>query len=245
MRIRVIPSELSTLASRWRQVAHGLEEVEGQVQRAWNSLDWEVRQTAGLEAQVIQARRQALALREEALRLARFLEERAAAFEQADQEGSHLLGQTTARWMALAGGPQAFRLPPALSFPTARVRPYLRLGNLTGGPAPRWDLLRVEPGERRALLEWGADTLISRLEPLGLLKDLLDVARLPAWQRRVDEARRAWETALRRSGSRSPQAQEAYRRYVETMIFEMPLLGDRARALVALLNILGRMHPVE
>ncbi len=245
MRIRVIPSELHALSARWQQAARTLEEVELQVQRAWNGLDWEVRQEAALEALVIQARRQALALREEAQRLARFLEERASAFEQADREGSALLGQVTGAWIAATGGPQALPAMPTLSFPTARARSYLRLGALLGGPAPRWDLLRVEPEERQALVDLGADLLVSGVEPLGLLKDVLDVARIPTWQRRVDEARRAWEMARRQFGGRSPQAQGAYGRYLEELIFRMPFFGTGAQALLAVLKIAGRMHPVE
>ncbi len=245
MRIRVIPTELRALSSRWREVARVLEEVDLQVQRAWSGLDWEVRQEAALEALVIQARRQALALREEAHRLARFLEERASAFEQADQEGSALLGQVTGAWMAALSRMTAPRPLPTLSFPADRARRYLRLGDLIGGSQLRWDLLRVEPEERRALVDFGADLLLSKIEPLGWLKDVLDVTRIPAWQRRVDEAWRAWEMARRQFGAGSSQAQGAYGRYLEELIFRMPLLGTGAQALVAILKIGGRMYPVE
>lgn len=244
MRIRVIPSELRALSARWHQVARTLEEVGLQVQRAWDGLDWEVRQAAALEGLVIQARRQALALQEEAQRLARFLEERAAAFEQADQEGSALLAQTTGRWMAAVGGVEALRTS-AASFPANRARSYLRLGCLLGGPSPRWDLFRVEPEERQALVDFAIDRLISRLGPLGTLKDILDLSRVPAWQRRVDEALAAWETARRQFGPQSPQARSAYGRYLEELIFRMPVLGTGAQALLAVLKIVGRMHPVE
>ncbi|MFN3761977.1 MAG: hypothetical protein ACK4WK_02095 [Anaerolineae bacterium] len=245
MRIRVVPSELRALSSRWREVARVLEEVDLQVQRAWSGLDWEVRQEAALEALVIQARRQALALREEAQRLARFLEERASAFEQADQEGSALLGQVTGAWMAALSRLTAPRPLPTLSFPADRARRYLRLGSLVGGSVPRWDLFRVEPEERQALVDFGADLLASRTEPLGLLKDVLDVTRIPAWQQRVDEARSAWERACLQFGGRSPQAHSAYGRYLEELIFRMPFFGTGAQALVAILKIGGRMHPVE
>lgn len=244
MRICVVPSELHALAALWEQAARMLEEVGLQVQQAWSGLDWEVRQEATLEALVVQARRQALALWEEALRLARFLKERATAFEQADREGSALLAQITGRWMA-RDGPEALRPTPVFSFPAARTRSYLRLGSLLGLPSPRWNLLRLEPAERQALVDFGAELVASRTEPLGTLKDVLDLARVPVWQRRVDEALRAWEMACREFGAGSPQARSAYGRYLEELIFRMPILGTGAQALLAILKILGRMHPVE
>ncbi len=246
MRIRIIPSELHTLAALWEQAARGLEDVNLQVQRAWSNLDWEVRQEAALEALVIQARRQAMALQEEARRLARFLEERATAFEQADQEGATLLSQVTGAWVAASGRWTASPSLSALSFPVNRVRSLLSLGSILGPvPAPRWELLRLEPEEGRALVDFGADRVLSRVEPLGLLKDLLDTTRIPSWQRRVDEALRAWEVARRQFGAGSPQAQAAYGRYLEELIFQMPFFGTGGRALLAILKIVGRMHPVE
>ncbi|MGC9084215.1 MAG: hypothetical protein ACP5ME_13700 [Anaerolineae bacterium] len=246
MRIRVIPSELHALAALWQQAAQGLEQVNLQVQRAWSNLDWEVRQEAALEALVIQARRQALALQEEAQRLARFLEERATAFEQADQEGITRLSQVTGAWMAASGRWTASQSLSALSFPANRARSVLSLGSLLGPvPAPRWELLRLEPEEGRALVDFGADLVLSKVEHLGLLKDLLDTARIPSWQRQVDEALRAWEMARRQFGAGSPQAQAAYGRYLEELIFRMPILGTGAQALLTILKIVGRMHPVE
>ncbi len=246
MRIRVIPSELRAMAALWQQAAQRLEEVNLQVQQAWSNLDWEVRQEAALEALIIQARRQALALQEEARRLARFLEERATAFEQADQEGVTLLSQVAGVWMAASGRWTATQPLAPLSLPAARVRSILSLGGILGPvSAPRWELLRLEPEEGRALVDFGADMALSRVEPLGLLQDLLDTARIPSWQQRVDEALRAWEMARRQFGAGSPQAQTAYGRYLEELIFQMPVLGTGARALLAVLKIVGRMHPVE
>lgn len=246
MRIWVIPSELHALAALWRQVAHGLEGINLQVQRAWSSLDWEVRQEAALEALVIQARRQALALQEEAQRLARFLEERAVAFEQADQEGVTFLGQVTSAWMATSGRWIAPQSLAAFSFPAARTRSILSLGNLFGTVSvPRRELLRLEPEEEQALVDFGVDLVVSKVEPLGLLKDLLDTARIPSWQRRVEEALRAWDMARRQFGSGSPQARSAYGRYLEELIFHMPILGTGAQALLTTLKVVDRMHPVE
>lgn len=244
MRIRVIPSELRALSARWQQTARTLEEVGLQVQRAWNGLDWEVRQESALEALVIQARRQVLALQEQALRLACFLEERATAFEQADQEGCAGLAQVTGGWMTAMGGPQVLQAA-AAPFPSARASSCLLLGSLIGRASPQLDLLRLEPDERRALVDFGVELLTSRIEPLDALKEILDLTRVPAWQRRVDEALAAWEMARRQFGAGSPQAQSAYARYVEELIFRMPLLGTPAQALLAVLKIVGRMHPVE
>lgn len=239
MRIQVIPAELRALAGQWRQAAHSLEEVHLLLQRAWNALDWEVRQSGALEAQVVSARRQVLALIEEAARLARFLEERAAAFEQADQEGTVSLGQVFTAWRASA---PATSIPsPVFTFPTARTQRYLDLGSLVGlkGTAPRLNLLRIEPDEKRALVDWTVD------EALGLLGDLWDATQVPAWQERVDHALQAWANARRQFGTGSPQAQDAYGRYLEELVFKMPFFGPPARALLAVLKIVGRMHPVE
>lgn len=96
MRIQVIPSNLRGLALQWQQAARELGDVLSRAQRAWSSLDWEIRRGAALEAQVIQAQRMALALQEETERLARFLQERATAFEEADSEGVGRLTQATA-----------------------------------------------------------------------------------------------------------------------------------------------------
>jgi hypothetical protein len=92
MRIIVIPERLDDLSRQMTQAASELRDLEGRLGRALGGLDWQVRQQANVEGQVHAARRQALALADEAGRLARFLTDRAAAFRQADAEGAQSLG---------------------------------------------------------------------------------------------------------------------------------------------------------
>ena len=246
MRIRVIPSELRALTAQWRQAAFFLDEIRLQIQRAWSGLDWEVRQEVALETLVIQAQRQALTLLDEAERLGRFLDERAAAFEQADEEGSARLAQTSGAWLAAVGGTAALLPDRRASFPSARAQGYLQLGSWVGNgnpslPAP----VRIEPQEQRALLEFSVDEVISKLGPLGLLKDGWNVLHLPAWNAQVQQASNTWSEALTRYGANAPLTQAAYGNYLETMIFKMPFFGTKVEAFISLLKIVGRMNPVE
>ena len=247
MRIRVTPELLRAAAVQIRHSLDRLEEISIVISRVWDGLDWEVRQEAALELQVVQARRQAMTLRDEGERLRRFLEERATAFEEADREGVARLGQAFHRWSEQAGGALPASLGTALLFPERRAQACLRPGTLLGAdlPPPRPTRVFIEPEERRALLHYGIDVAISKMGPLGLLKDLLDLARLPGWQVRREQAFRLYLESAARYGARSPQAQDAYGRYVEVSIFQMPILGSSARALVSVLNILGRARPVE
>ena len=248
MRILVVPESLRARAIQLRQAAIELEELQQQVQRAWAGLDWEVRGQAQVEVLFTQARRQALALQEEAERLARVVLERAAAFEEADAAGSASLAQTAAAFHALST-PAGMALPLTTTFPTARAEGYARLGALLPGvpltPLIRLTRVPVEAEERRALLDFSADFLVSKVEPLGLLKDLLDVTHIPRWNEQVNQAVATWEQARRQFGAQSPQAQAAYDHYLETLLFKMPFFGTPARAGMALLKILGRANPVE
>jgi len=248
MRILVVPETLRAQAVQLRQAALRLEELQQQVQCAWARLDWEVRGQAQVEALFTQARRQAIALQEEAERLARFVLERAAAFEEADAAGSASLAQTAAAFHALSAT-EGMVLPIAATFPAERAEGYARLGALLPGvpltPLIRLTRVPVEAEERRALLDFGADFLLSKAKSLGLLKDLLDVTQIPRWNEQVNQAVAAWEQARRQFGAQSPQAQAAYGHYFETLLFKMPFFGTPARAGIALLKILGRANPVE
>ena len=248
MRIRVVSSELLTLSMQWRQAALSLDETRLLIQRAWSSLDWEVRQDVALEALVIQAQRQALALMEEAERLGQFLEERAAAFDQADTDGAARLSQTSGAWLASIGGSAALRSDGLTSFPTARAQGYLRLGGwLDGDEASLASLrpVRIEPQEQRALFDFALDEIVSKVGPLGLLKDGWDALHIPTWQAQVQHASVVWGNARLHYGANAPQTQAAYGNYLETMIFKMPFFGTKAEALISLLKIVGRMNPVE
>lgn len=240
MRIRVFPEQLREGVRAVSQAEADLEALHAQIQRAWASLDWEVRQETALEAALTQARRMLLTLLEEAAALRRFLETTAAAFEQADQEGASRLSGVSARFLPLLSTAAA-ALPPTLNFPSARLERLLTLG---GAPPASAQPLRLQPAERRALLDSFADLVMKKVG-LGWLNDLLDTARIPAWLEGSERAFRAWEQAALRWGGHSPQAQQAYGRYLEQMIFQMPFLGRNAEALISILNILGRAHPVE
>ncbi len=248
MRILVTPDRLREMAVSLRQASLGLEEALLTLRRAWTELDWETRQAAGLEALFVQAQRQAMALQEEAERLTRFLNERAAAFSQADAESSASLAQTAAAFRALSVAATS-ALPLAATFPLARAEGYARLGALLPDspfePLLRLTRVPVEAEERRALLDFGADFFISKIEPLGTLKDLWDLTRIPQWNEQVNQAVTAWEQARRQFGATSPQAQAAYGQYLETLLFKMPFFGTPAEAGLALLKILGRANPVE
>jgi hypothetical protein len=240
MRIRVVPEQLREGARALNQAEADLEALHAQIQRAWASLDWEVRQEAALEAGLTQARRMLLALLEETAALRRFLESTAAAFEQADQEGASRLSSVSGRFLpALSGAAAA--LPPTMRFPTARLERLLTLG---GAPPGSASPLRLEPAEERALFDAFSELALEKAG-LGWLNDLLDTARMPAWLQGTESAFRAWEQAVLRWGGHSPQAQQAYGRYLEQMVFQMPFLGRKAEALISILNMLGRAHPVE
>jgi len=248
MRILVVPETLRAQAVQLRQAALQLEELHQQVQRAYANLDWEARGQTQVEILFIQVRRQALALQEEAERLARFLLERADAFERADADGSTALAQTMAALPILRAIAET-TLPLATIFPTGRAESYTRLGALLSGTplAPLIHLTRIpiEAEEHRALLDFSTEFLLSRIEPLGTLKDLFDMTQIPRWNEQGNQAVAAWEQARRQFGAQSPQAQAAYGHYVETMLFKMPFFGTLARAGISILKILGRASPVQ
>lgn len=248
MRIRVIPSEMRALTAQWQQVAFSLDEVRLQIQRAWSGLDWDVRQNIALEVLVIQAQRQVMILIDEAERLGRFLDERAFAFDQADEDGSARLAQTSGAWIAALGGTAALIPDRRASFPSTRVQGYLQLGNWGGNGSaslPAIAPVRIEPQEQSALFDFSVDEIVGKLGPLGLLKDGWDVLHLPAWNAQVQQSFEAWNKANINFGANSPQTQAAYGSYLETVIFKMPILGTKAEAFISFLKIVGRMNPVE
>jgi uncharacterized protein YukE len=98
-RIQVVPEHLEGLSAQMSRAAGQLRDLEGRLGRALGGLDWQVRRQANVEGQVHAARRQALALADEAERLARFLTDRAAAFRQADAQGAESLGAATQAYL--------------------------------------------------------------------------------------------------------------------------------------------------
>jgi len=90
-RIIVIPEQLRSFSNQWQQTASGLHSIEGRLTNAWNGLDWEARQKAGVEGRVYQARSQANALANQAEAFARYLQSKANTFEEADRQGVNAL----------------------------------------------------------------------------------------------------------------------------------------------------------
>lgn len=249
MRILVNPDELRTLAVRLKQAALSLEDIYIQVRRAWSGLDWDVKEQAGLETIVIQAQRLAQSLAEQADSLARTLEGRALAFEQADQEESNSLMRTTQAWHATLQAALLQNSGQYRSFPSARSQRYTQLGSLINTQATNRGFalhaVRVEPQEMRAIVNFSVDGVLGKLGPIGMLKDGLDVMNVPAWHASVNQAFEAWNAAVIQHGANSSMARTLYGNYLEVMIFKMPFLGTKAEALLSVMKIVGRINPVE
>jgi len=86
-RIKVDPAQLGAFSVQWQQAAGELESVAGRVGSALGGLSWEARQKAGVDGQANQARSQARALAAQAGEMARYLQRKAQAFEEADGQG--------------------------------------------------------------------------------------------------------------------------------------------------------------
>jgi len=129
-RILVEPEYLRTLSARWQQLASDLRVVLGRLSGAMGGLDWQVRQSAGVEGEWQSARRRAEALASQAEDMARYLTGKARAFEEADYAGSLALGQVAGAFAVARQQWQSWwqHAQPALSFPQALVRRLLRLG---------------------------------------------------------------------------------------------------------------------
>ncbi len=121
MRILVTPERLEELAGQFWQASDGLMEVGSRCQGALASLDWEVRQRAGVEGEIQAAVRQARALAERAGELARSLQDAARRFAEADRPGLSVSGAV----LGAAAPPPFWRLPEG------------RLGGLPFLPVPR------------------------------------------------------------------------------------------------------------
>lgn len=119
MRILITPERLVDLSRQFSQAAAELQQLDQRLGRALNALEWQVRQTANIEARVNAARRLAQNCADDAERIARFLNQRAQAFQQADQQSAQGLGTTTSSFLAALRSslPQAY--PLLLAYMTA------------------------------------------------------------------------------------------------------------------------------
>ncbi|MDF2629350.1 MAG: hypothetical protein K0R39_3181 [Symbiobacteriaceae bacterium] len=84
-RILVNPDDLQELARDLRQYGEELHEVGGRIQSAVYRMSWETRSRANVNSRTDEARNQAQRLAERFDTLARYLERKAEAFEQADR----------------------------------------------------------------------------------------------------------------------------------------------------------------
>jgi hypothetical protein len=134
MRIRVDPDQLRQVAQQMRNASNDLGNVSTRVGNALSGMDFESRQKVGIESQVNQARNQANALASRASELARYLDDRARAFAEADGQGVKGLKQVSSvmidlqqRWQLGLGG--------VYNFPTMEADTIFELGLIGGGSA--------------------------------------------------------------------------------------------------------------
>ena len=245
MRILVTPERLQEIAAHLRRASDWLEQALRTFRHVWAELDWETRQAADLEMLFLQAQRQAMLLQEEAERLTRYVQERGQAFAQADLEGNALLAQTTTAFRALtiASG-TTFSL--IATFPAVRAEAYTRLGMLFSGEPPQAliPLTRVplEAEERRALINFNPASLLAKMDAPGRLQELFEPTQIPRWNEQVNQAMSRWEQARLQFAPQSPQAQAAYRQYLETLLFKIPFRSPQAKAGIILAEILSKAY---
>lgn len=111
VRILVTPERLNDLSRQMSQGAAQLRDIDSQLGRTLNGLNWEVRQQIKIEGQVQSARQQARQMAEQADVLARYLSERATAFEQADSRSSAEWDASIQRFRAPVPGPTPVPIP--------------------------------------------------------------------------------------------------------------------------------------
>lgn len=156
MRIQVQPERLRETARLLRQAADAWQAQAAHLQRAMDSLAWEVRQQAQVEAQGSQAARLAHSLAEGARQQAAALETAAARFEAADREGTQRLGEVLGAavgpfslpaWLSLPGHPiwNLARLFGAGELPLTRLLPSaVTAAGVTALTSPAWSGQRLE-----------------------------------------------------------------------------------------------------
>lgn len=90
-RIVVVPEKLQELSTQFARAGNDLQDLGGRLNSILGTLDWEVRQRAGVEGAVGQARSRAAQLGEQTLEMGRFLALKAGAFSEADSQGAQLV----------------------------------------------------------------------------------------------------------------------------------------------------------
>jgi len=99
-RIVVKPEALRAFSAQLQQAANDLRAVGGRVGGAMGGLDWEVRQKAGVDGQVNDARSRANALAGQAETLARYLVNKVQVFEEADRAGVIAISGVATTWQS-------------------------------------------------------------------------------------------------------------------------------------------------
>lgn len=90
-RIIVIPEMLQELSVQFARAGSDLQDLGGRLNSILGTLDWEVRQRAGVEGAVGQAHNHAAQLGEQMQEMSRFLALKAEAFYQADNQSAQLV----------------------------------------------------------------------------------------------------------------------------------------------------------
>ncbi len=136
-RILVQSEYLRNLASQCRRQADELRSLAGNLGAALGGLDWQVRESSGVDGDWQRARWRGLELAEHAESLARLLDRKAEAFDEADSTGAmqidQIAGVFSASQQQWAGWWQ--RLQPVLSFPQGWLDHVASFGqNLISAP---------------------------------------------------------------------------------------------------------------
>ncbi len=108
-RILVNPERLRALGAELQRALNELRATEQRAVSAWNGLDWEARQRAGAENQVNLARQRADSLASQTETLARYLANKAQAFEEADRQGTQSISSVSRQWTQWQTDYQAMR----------------------------------------------------------------------------------------------------------------------------------------
>lgn len=228
-RIIVVPETLRSLSSQLQRAAQEINAVSGRVSGALGGLDWETRQKASVDGQVNDARGRASTLASQAETMARYLANKAQAFEQADMQSTADLDSVI----------RQYPVPVPIPVPT----PAPNQEDAQSFPLPSPDTPARSELERLLNTLWALKPVVLDLllKKLGLdtIKDVFDLTQIQKHMDEMDRAREAWLEARLQYGSDSPQAIEAREKYYDTY-GNMPILGPFIKAALDM----GRANPV-
>jgi len=185
-RIIVHPEYLRNVSAQCQRQSSELQAIVSRVSGALAGLDWQVRESAGIENNWNRARALANSLMEQADTLARYLTTKAQEFEEADHASAASVGQVLSAFTAQQGTDSVWRslqirqVLPQLSpvqflldlggrvadIPTIVVAPLFGLTGLIGGVLVGFRFLRPQPMTWKKPLEDAASA--QRIEKGGL-----------------------------------------------------------------------------